>query len=133
MRFLKLRLFPRTAAHPNQSCGNIARKKGGGQRRHGLDRHIMNPVSAFAIYFIIWWISLFAILSIGLKTQDETGEVVPGTSASAPQGSHMWRVVLINTLIATLLFAVFYYVFAVRGWNFDQLPQMIPTSENSNG
>ncbi len=93
----------------------------------------MNPVSAFAIYFIIWWISLFAILSVGLKTQDETGEVVPGTSASAPQGSHMWRVVLINTLIATLLFAVFYYVFAVRGWNFDQLPQIIPSSANSSG
>jgi predicted secreted protein len=93
----------------------------------------MNPVSAFAIYFIIWWVCLFAVLSFGLKTQGETGAVVPGTPASAPQGAHMLRVVLVNTLIATLLFGVFYYVFAVRGWNFDDLPRMIPASANSNG
>ena len=93
----------------------------------------MNPVSAFAVYFIIWWISLFAVLSWRLKTQEEAGAVVPGTPASAPQGRHMLRVVLINTLIATLLFGIFYYVFAVRGWNFDQLPQIIPASSNSNG
>jgi predicted secreted protein len=93
----------------------------------------MNPVSAFAVYFIIWWISLFAVLSFGLKTQGEAGAVLPGTPASAPQGGHMWRVVLINTLIATLLFGAFYYIFAVRGWNFDQLPQIIPSTANSNG
>jgi predicted secreted protein len=93
----------------------------------------MNPVSAFAIFFIIWWVSLFAVLSLGLKTQDEAGSVVPGTPSSAPQGRHMLRVIMINTLIATLLFAVFYYVFAVRGWSFDQLPQIIPNSASPNG
>ena len=86
----------------------------------------MNPVSAFAIYFIIWWTSLFAVLSLGLKTQDEAGEIVPGTPASAPKGRHMLRVFLINTLIATVIFAGFYYLFAVKGWSFDDLPQMLP-------
>jgi predicted secreted protein len=85
----------------------------------------MNPFSAFAVYFIIWWISLFAVLPLGLRTQDEAGSVVPGTHASAPQGPHMLRVIAINTLIATLLFGLFYYIFAVRGWSFDQLPQII--------
>ena len=95
-------------------------------------KRIMNPVSAFAIYFIIWWISLFMVLSLGLKTQGDAGAVVPGTSASAPQGRHMLRVVVVNTLVATLFFCAFYYVFAVLGWNFDQLPQVIPTSGSSN-
>jgi predicted secreted protein len=93
----------------------------------------MNPVSAFAIYFIIWWTSLFAVLSFGLKTQQDSGEVVPGTPASAPQGRHMLWVFVINTLVATMLFAAFYYVFAVRGWNFDQLPQIIPSAGVSKG
>ena len=105
----------------------------GGQPLHALKARIMNPVSAFAVYFIIWWISLFAVISIGLKTQGEAGAVVPGTPDSAPQGRHMLRVVFINTLISTVLFAVFYYVFAVRGWNFDQLPQIIPSSASSSG
>jgi predicted secreted protein len=96
--------------------------------RGGLKEFIMNPVSAFAIYFIIWWTSLFAVLSLGLKTQHEAGDVIPGTPGSAPTGRHMRRIVVINTLIATLLFGIFYYVFAVRGWNFDQLPQFIPAS-----
>jgi predicted secreted protein len=87
----------------------------------------MNPVSAFAIYFIIWWISLFAVLSFGLKTQGETGVVVPGTPASAPAGRHLVRVFLINTLVATVLFALFYYAFAVRGWTFDDLPNFLPS------
>jgi predicted secreted protein len=93
----------------------------------------MHPVSAFAIYFIIWWTSLFGVLSLGLKTQQEAGEVTPGTPASAPQGRHMLRVIVINTLVATLLFAAFYYVFAVRGWNFDQLPQVIPSAAVPKG
>jgi predicted secreted protein len=86
----------------------------------------MNPVSAFAIYFIIWWITLFSVLSFGLKTQDEAGEVAPGTTASAPQGSHMLKVLILNTLIATALFAAFYYCYVVRGWTFDDLPHFLP-------
>jgi predicted secreted protein len=86
----------------------------------------MSPVSAFAIYFIIWWTSLFSVLSLGLKTQDEAGAVVPGTPASAPTGRHMLRVFLINTAVATLIFGGFYYLLAIKGWSFDDLPQFLP-------
>jgi predicted secreted protein len=108
-------------------------KRDGGWSPGVLELCIMNPISAFAIYFIIWWISLFAVLSFGVKTQEESGAVVPGTPSSAPQGGHMRRVFVINTLVATLVFALFYYVFAVRGWNFDQLPQIIPVATSSKG
>lgn len=87
----------------------------------------MNPVSAFAVYFIIWWVTLFAVLSVGLKTQDDAGQVIPGTPASAPAGSHLLRVFFINTIVATVLFAIFYYAFAIRGWTFDDLPNFLPT------
>ena len=39
----------------------------------------MQLFSIFAVYFIVWWITLFAILPIGLRTQSEDDHVVPGT------------------------------------------------------
>lgn len=87
----------------------------------------MNPVSAFAIYFIIWWISLFAVLSLGLRTQDDAGAIAPGTTPSAPSDRHMLRVALINTIIATAIFAGFYYTYAVLGLRFDDLPNFLPS------
>lgn len=37
----------------------------------------MDRVMALAIYIFIWWITLFAVLPFGVRTQDEAGEVVP--------------------------------------------------------
>ncbi len=59
-----------------------------------------------ALYFIIWWVVLFAVLPFGLKTQDESGAVVPGTPGSAPARSRMIRVFAINTVVAALVFIV---------------------------
>ncbi|MCB1764379.1 MAG: DUF1467 family protein, partial [Gammaproteobacteria bacterium] len=39
----------------------------------------MAVLTLFAYYVLFWWLCLFAVLSIGLKTQEEAGEVVPGT------------------------------------------------------
>ena len=40
--------------------------------------------SIIAIYFVVWWIVLFAVLPWGVRTQEEEGEVVLGTDPSAP-------------------------------------------------
>jgi predicted secreted protein len=60
---------------------------------------------AIAIYLIIWWTVLFAVLPIGVRTQGEDGDVVPGTPESAPTAPRLRRVVLLTTLISTLVFA----------------------------
>ena len=59
---------------------------------------------AIAIYVVLWWTVLFAVLPIGVRTQDEDGAVVPGTPESAPAAPRLVRVVLITTLISGLLF-----------------------------
>jgi predicted secreted protein len=87
----------------------------------------MNAFSVFAIYFIIWWVTLFAVVSFGLRTQQDAGSVEPGTTSSAPAGRHMLKVALINTVIATAVFAAFYWAYAVRGWRFDDLPNFLPS------
>ena len=65
----------------------------------------MSVSFAIAIYVIIWWTVLFAILPIGVRTQDEDGMIVPGTPASAPTRPRLVRVVVLTTLVSALLFA----------------------------
>ena len=86
----------------------------------------MNPISAAAVYFIIWWVTLFAVLPLGLKTQAEAGEVVPGTHESAPAKPRMLFVAGITTLIATLVFAAFWWFAIINGLRFDDLVRYLP-------
>jgi predicted secreted protein len=60
---------------------------------------------AIAIYFIIWWTVLFAVLPIGVRTQAEDGAIVPGTPESAPAAPRLLRVALLTTVISALVFA----------------------------
>jgi predicted secreted protein len=60
---------------------------------------------ALAIYLVIWWTVLFAILPLGVRTQGEDGVVVPGTPESAPTRPRLVRVVLLTTLVSALVFA----------------------------
>ncbi|MET0194361.1 MAG: DUF1467 family protein [Hyphomicrobiaceae bacterium] len=64
----------------------------------------MSVTLGIAIYIVIWWTVLFAVLPIGVRTQGEDGAVVPGTPASAPSAPRLLRVVLLTTVISTLLF-----------------------------
>jgi len=57
-----------------------------------------------ATYFIVWWTTLFAVLPIGLRTQDEAGEVVPGTPESAPAKLRIIRIFAINTVVSLVVF-----------------------------
>jgi predicted secreted protein len=65
----------------------------------------MSLTLGIAIYVIIWWTVLFAVLPIGVRTQGEDGAIVPGTPESAPTAPRLLRVVLLTTLISALLFA----------------------------
>jgi len=65
----------------------------------------MSLTLAIAIYVVLWWTVLFAILPIGVRTQGEEGIVVPGTPASAPAQPRLLRVVVLTTLVSGVLFA----------------------------
>ena len=74
-----------------------------GRTRAGVRRHELS--FAIAIYLIIWWTVLFAVLPIGVRTQGEDGVVVPGTPESAPTAPRLLRVVVLTTVISALVFA----------------------------
>ena len=51
----------------------------------------MDILQSIAVYFFIWWITLFLVLPFGVRTQQEEGSVVPGTPESAPARPRLLR------------------------------------------
>ena len=70
----------------------------------------MSPVLSAALFFVIWWMTLFAVLPLGVKSQFEAGEVVPGSEGAAPEQPMLWRKAGLTTLIAAIIFAGIYFV-----------------------
>jgi predicted secreted protein len=86
----------------------------------------MNWISGFAVYFVIWWTVLFAMIPFGVRTQEEEGDVTLGTTASAPSGSHMGKAVLRTTVVSALIYGFFYVLTSVYGWSFEDIPNVLP-------
>ena len=80
----------------------------------------MSITFATAVYFVIWWTVLFAVLPFAGRSQQEAGSVVPGTPASAPAKPKVLRIVVATTLIAAIILALVivaidYNLFDLRG------------------
>ena len=82
--------------------------------------------SYFAVYFVVWWMTLFAVLPFGLKTQAEAEEVVLGTVESAPARFRGGRVVLTTTIVSALIYGGWYILSARMGLGIDAIPQFMP-------
>lgn len=59
-----------------------------------------------ALFFVIWWTVLFAVLPFGVKSQAESGAVAEGTEPGAPAAPGLARKALITTLVAAVVFAI---------------------------
>lgn len=64
--------------------------------------------AALAIYFIIWWLVLFAVMPFGVRSQIEAGEVAPGTEQGAPHHHRMVRNALVTTVVSAVVFGLYY-------------------------
>ena len=72
--------------------------------------------SALAIYALFWAFSVFFVLPFGVRTSAEAGEaLIPGQTESAPVGFSLKRTAIRTTIVATVLFSLFFmnYIF---GW-----------------
>ena len=70
----------------------------------------MSGWSAAAIYFIIWWLTLFVILPFGVRNANEAGEVVEqGHEAGAPVNPQLGKKAIATTIVAAVIFALFYW------------------------
>jgi predicted secreted protein len=65
--------------------------------------------TAIAIYFVVWWIVLFAILPIGVRNAHEAGETtLEGNEPGAPVEHQMGKKALITTGVSAIVFAIIY-------------------------
>ncbi len=83
----------------------------------------MSIAFGVAIYFIIWWIVLFAILPFGVRTAEEAGEKAsPGTADSAPLLPRLLPKMLVTTVVAAIVFAFVYAIIVHRVITLDDIP-----------
>ena len=83
----------------------------------------MNLASAIAIYFIIWWLVLFLVLPFGIRNAHDTGEAVEeGNEPGAPVRPRLLQKALITTLLATVVFVIFYFAQTRGVLSLDSLP-----------
>ena len=76
-----------------------------------------------AIYLVIWWIVLFAMLPIGVRTSEEAGEAaVPGAADSAPHKPHLLAKALATTVVASIVFAIVYVIIVHQVITLDDIP-----------
>ena len=67
----------------------------------------MSVLSAIVLLAVVWFMVLFVVLPIRLKTQGDVGESVTGTHAGSPASSFsMRRKLKITTLWAVLIWAL---------------------------
>ena len=85
----------------------------------------MSLPTSIAIYFIIWWMVLFAVLPWGVRSQHEDGPGAPGTDPGAPIASQMGRKLIWTTLISAAIFAVAWLAYNAGYLNIERLSKLM--------
>ena len=62
--------------------------------------------SLLAIYFVVWWIMLFAVLPFGVTSQTEVNDISPGTDPGAPVAPKLLAKALWTSAIAAVATAI---------------------------
>lgn len=83
----------------------------------------MSIMLGLAIYFILWWTVLFAVLPWGVRSQKEAGLTPsPGVDPGAPVLPELVKKALITTVVSGVLFAIGYAIWRAGWISFDKLP-----------
>ena len=85
----------------------------------------MSLTTAIAVYFILWWTVLFAILPFGVRSQHESGAIAPGTDPGAPTIAGMGKKLLWTTGVSAVIFALCAAIYSYRLVTLDDLMAML--------
>jgi len=66
----------------------------------------MNPFSAFVVFLLLWWLTLFIVLPQGVRGQAEAGDIVEGSEPGAPVDSNIKAKFIRTTIIASILWVL---------------------------
>ncbi|PZQ18035.1 MAG: DUF1467 domain-containing protein [Ancylobacter novellus] len=83
---------------------------------------MLSAISWLAVFFVVWWTTLFAVLPFGVRSQIEEGEVVPGSEGAAPARTPLLRIFGVTTIVAAIVFGVIYALLTWRLIPLDSIP-----------
>lgn len=85
----------------------------------------MSVTTAIAIYFLIWWITLFAVLPWGVRAQGQEGNIAPGTDPGAPVLPRILVRLLATTVVSGVIFGAVYFVYTRQLVTLDGLAELL--------
>lgn len=81
----------------------------------------MSTGSIVAVYFVVWWIVLFAVLPWGTRTQEDEGEVTLGTPSSAPANPMLVRKAIATTIVAAVVTFGIWFLVDYQGYGVEAI------------
>jgi predicted secreted protein len=72
-------------------------------------------VGAMALYFVVWWTALFAVLPFGSRSQAEAGDILPGSDPGAPALPALNEKAIWTTVLAAVVFIVAAWLLPLTG------------------
>lgn len=81
----------------------------------------MSITTGIAIYFLLWWVLLFAVLPWGVRSQGESGDVVRGSDPGAPAIPYLGWKLIWTTVVSAVVFGIGTFLYVRRIITFDDL------------
>ena len=81
----------------------------------GVTAFGLSLTGALALYFLVWWITLFAVLPFGVRSQAEAGDVATGSDPGAPALPGLGEKAVWTSLAASLVFTLIAWLLPLAG------------------
>ena len=90
----------------------------------------MGIATGIAIYFLIWWVVLFAVLPWGVRPQGD--DAPPGSDPGAPQAARIWMRLLWTTVASAVVSGVRVFVYLKGLVTLEDLARLLGMPEFRN-
>ena len=81
--------------------------------------------TALAIYFVLWWVTLFLTLPFGVRSQHEEGGGAPGTDPGAPIMARMGYKLIWTTVISGIIFGIGMWAYRAGYLSIERLSKLM--------
>lgn len=81
----------------------------------GVRGFSLTIAGAIALYFVVWWTALFAVLPFGVRSQAEAGDIAAGSDPGAPALPGLNEKAIWTTLVAAVVFTVTAWLLPLTG------------------
>lgn len=68
-------------------------------------------VTGIVVYLIVWWMVFFCVLPLRVQSQQEEGDVVPGSEPGAPADPQLGFKFKLTSVVAAGLWLIYFVVF----------------------